>query len=396
MKKIAVVTATRAEYGLLAPVIRELRSYESNTLKVDLIVTGTHLSSQYGNTVREIENDGLRIDYRIPVSVRSENAADISSNQADILLKFTQVFMEEKYQAVALLGDRYETLAIAIAAGNTRTAIFHLCGGDTTQGAMDEWIRHSITKMSYLHFVTNEDSRRRVIRMGEDPDRVYNYGSTSIDNIRNIAMMGKREALQRIGLADCRYAVCTYHPVTLEENPVAQQIAHFLDAIRRFPEIEFIITKSNADEGGARINERLEQEEKNIKNMHLFTSLGVRNYLSLVKHAEFILGNSSSGIIEAPALQKPVVNIGDRQKGRLMAKCIVNCSPDAEAIVNAVRFALSEEMERLCKQTVSPYGNGHAAEHIARKCVELAEGERIDLKKEFWEGFGEWGEQRGI
>lgn len=390
MKKIAVVTATRAEYGLLAPVIRELRSYESDTLKVDLIVTGTHLSSQYGNTVREIEKDGFRIDYRIPVSVDSENAADISENQADVLLKFTRVFMEEKYRAVLLLGDRYEMLAIAIAAGNTRTPIFHLCGGDTTQGAIDEWIRHSITKMSYLHFVTNEDSRRRVIQMGEDPARVYNYGSTSIDNIRNLPLMSKTEALQRIGLADCRYAVCTYHPVTLEENRIDQQISQFLDAIRRFPEMEFIITKSNADEGGARINERMEQEEKNIKNMHLFTSLGVRSYLSLMKYAEFILGNSSSGIIEAPVLRRPVVNIGDRQKGRLLAKCIINCSPDSESIVTAIRFALSQEMERLCKQTVSPYGNGHAAKRIAQKCVEIAEGDRIDLKKEFWTGPGEW------
>ncbi|NBI70655.1 UDP-N-acetylglucosamine 2-epimerase (hydrolyzing) [Clostridiaceae bacterium] len=389
MKKIAVVTATRAEYGLLAPVIRELRSYESDTLKVDLIVTGTHLSSQYGNTVREIEKDGFRIDYRIPVSVGSENAADISENQADVLLKFTRVFMEEKYRAVLLLGDRYETLAIAIAAGNTRTPIFHLCGGDTTQGAIDEWIRHSITKISYLHFVTNEDSRRRVIQMGEDPDRVYNFGSTSIDNIRNISLMSKREALQRIGLADCRYAVCTYHPVTLEENSLEKQIRDFLEAIRRFPEIEFIITKSNADEGGARINEMMDREEKNIKNMHLFTSLGIIGYLSLMKYAEFILGNSSSGIIEAPALQRPVVNIGDRQKGRLQAECIINCSPDLESIINAIGFARSGEMERLCKRTISPYGNGHAAERIAQKCFEVAGGKRIDLKKKFWIGVGE-------
>lgn len=384
MKKIAVVTATRAEYGLLAPVIRKLRSYESDKQKVDLMVTGTHLSSQYGNTVREIESDGLRIDYRIPVSVGSENAADISANQADVLLKFTKIFMEEKYRAVLLLGDRYETLAIAIAAGNTRTAIFHLCGGDTTQGAMDEWIRHSITKMSYLHFVTNEDSRRRVIQMGEAPDRVYNYGSTSIDNIKDIAMMNKGEALQSIGLADCRYAVCTYHPVTLEENSLDQQITDFLEAIRRFPEIKFIITKSNADEGGARINELMDRAEKNIKNMYLFTSLGVRGYLSLMKYAEFILGNSSSGIIEAPALQRPVVNIGDRQKGRLQAECIINCSPDSKSIIHAIDFALSREMQRLCKRTVSPYGDGHAAERIAQKCIEMAGGERIRLKKRFW------------
>ena len=213
MKKIAVVTATRAEYGLLSPVIKELRKLESDKFKVDLIVTGTHLSADYGRTVDEIDD---RIDQCILISVKSGSEADISANQAEVLVKFTGLFLEEKYSAVLLLGDRYETLAMAIAAGNTRTPVFHLCGGDTTEGALDEWIRHSITKISYLHFVTNEGSRKRVVQLGEDPSRVFNYGSTSIDNIIRLADMGKEEALSSVGLRDCQYALCTYHPVTME------------------------------------------------------------------------------------------------------------------------------------------------------------------------------------
>ena len=234
MKKIAVVTATRAEYGLLSPVIRELRKKENEELKIHLIVTGTHLSEQYGMTINEIEE---RIDYKILISVKSDTEEDISTNQAEALIKFTKFFKREKYNAVIILGDRYEMLAIAIAAGNTRTPIFHLCGGDTTEGAIDEWIRHSITKMSYLHFVTNEESRSRVIQMGEDPSRVYNYGSTSIDNILSVATLSKKDALDSIGLSDCRYALCTYHPVTIVSENIEDKITAFLEAIKEFPDI---------------------------------------------------------------------------------------------------------------------------------------------------------------
>ena len=195
MKRIAVVTATRAEYGLLSPVIKELRKYESSDFIVELIVTGTHLSEKYGMTVNEIKSDGIRIDHEVAIPVASDNEQDIANNQAVALIKFTELFIGQKYCAVILLGDRYEMLAIAIAAGDTRTPIFHLCGGDTTEGAFDEWIRHSITKISYLHFVTNEESRKRVIQLGESRDRVFNYGSTSIDNILAVADMTKEEAL---------------------------------------------------------------------------------------------------------------------------------------------------------------------------------------------------------
>ncbi len=382
MKKIAVVTATRAEYGLLSPVISKLRISENKEIKVDLIVTGTHLSDQYGMTINEIKE---RIDYRIPISVKSDTELSISENQADALIKFTEFFLHKRYNAVLLLGDRYETLAIAIAAGNTRTPIFHLCGGDTTEGALDEWIRHSITKISYLHFVTNEESRSRVIQLGENPNRVFNYGSTSIDNILTSANMSKQEVLESLELSDCNYAVCTYHPVTMEGGNVEAQIEEFIKAIKTFKEIQFIITKSNADKGGARINQLLDEAEKSIDNVHVFTSLGVRRYLSLMKYSEFVLGNSSSGIIETPAFRVPTVNIGDRQKGRLKPKSIIDCDSDSKSIVNAIKRALSDKHKNICKTVISPYGDGRAAERIAKKVIDTVYNEKIDLKKKFYD-----------
>ncbi len=385
MKRVAVVTATRAEYGLLSGLIRELRKYENdNNFRTELIVTGTHLSEQYGRTIREIEADGLRIDFQIAIPLASGSENDISRNQAETLVKFTELFIKEHFDAVVLLGDRYETLSIAIAAGNTRTPIMHLCGGDTTEGALDEWIRHSITKISFLHFPTNELSKNRIIQMGEAPDRVFNYGATSIDNILSLATMSKEESLQSIGLKECKYAMCTYHPVTMETGGVLEQMEAFLSAIKAFPQIEFVVTKSNADQGGAEINAILDRVENEIDNLHVFNSLGVKRYLSLMKYAEFVLGNSSSGIIETPAFHIPTVNIGDRQKGRLQVESIINCESDENSIVKAIRYALTDEMKEMCRTTISPYGDGNAAVNTAKKIYEVLQEGTIDLKKNFY------------
>ena len=384
MKRVAIVTATRAEYGLLSGLIRELRKYEDKNFKTELIVTGTHLSEQYGRTIKEIEADGLRIDFQIAIPLESSSEIDISVNQADTLIKFTELFAKERFDLVVLLGDRYEILAIAIAAGNTRTPIAHLCGGDTTEGALDEWIRHCITKISYLHFPTNELSRDRIIQLGEEPWRVFNYGSTSIDNIISQATMTKEEAILSVGLQDCRYALCTYHPVTMESGGVEAQMEAFLEAIKAYPWIEFIVTKSNADQGGAEINEILDKAKVNIPNLHVFNSLGVKRYLSLMKYAEFVLGNSSSGIIETPAFHIPTVNIGDRQRGRLQMESIINCESDAGSIIHAIQTALTNEMKDKCHATVCLYGLGNTAVQIAKKIYEVIQNQKIDLKKSFY------------
>ena len=382
MKKIAVITTTRAEYGLLKPVIGQLREKENDELKVELVVSGTHLSSRFGMTVDEIDQ---RIDHKIEIPVNTDTDLDISKNQAEALVKFTELFSKEKYDAVIVLGDRYEMLSVAVAAGNTRTPVFHLCGGDTSEGALDEWIRHSISKISYLHFVTNEVSRKRVIQLGENPDRVFNYGSTSIDNILTIADMDKIDALESIVMNDCDYALCTYHPVTTKEEDPKEQIDAFLDAIKAFPDLQFIVTKSNADRGGEFINRMLDEAEKEIPNLHVFTSLGVRRYLSLMKFSRFVLGNSSSGIIETPAFRIPTVNIGDRQRGRLQSESIINCGEDMESIISAIAKALSEEHMAVSRSVVSPYGDGNAASRIAKTAVDYVMNGNIDLKKHFYD-----------
>lgn len=385
MKTIAIITSTRAEFGLLMPLIKELRKYENTEFRTELIVTGTHLYPEYGNTVDEIRKNQIRIDFEIKIPMASKNAADISHNQAVALEKFTAIFQNKRYAGIVILGDRYEMLAIAIAAGNTHTPIFHLCGGDTTEGAIDEWIRHSITKMSYLHFPTNEESYRRILQLGESPDRVFNYGSTSIDNILNLAVMSKEEALKSIHLNDCQYAICTYHPVTMEEGNIDDQIKDFLEAISKFPEIEFILTKSNADQGGEYINRLFDAANERMNNLHVFFSLGVVRYLSLMKHAEFVLGNSSSGIVEAPSFGIPTINIGDRQKGRDQSESILNCLPDTESIVQAIQKAEDPAFRSVCKKVISPYGDGYAAERIAERIWKVVMTEKVNFKKKFYD-----------
>lgn len=385
MKKIAVITSTRAEFGLLMLVIQFLREYEDKEFRVDLLVTGTHLSESYGYTIEEIRKHNIRIDFEIKIPVESTCALDISNNQTKALVSFTELFERESYDGVVILGDRYEMLAIAIAAGNTCTPIFHLCGGDTTEGAMDEWIRHSITKMSYLHFPTNEDSYKRILQLGESPDRVFNYGSTSIDNILNTELFDRQKILDNLGLKDCSYAVCTYHPVTMQNDNIDVLLGDFFQAIKEFPKLEFIMTKSNADQGGAYINQILDQAEEGIDNLHVFASLGVVRYLSLMKYSEFVIGNSSSGIIEAPAFGIPTVNIGDRQRGRLQSESIINCEPDSQSVIDAIHQAMDDDFKQRCRTVISPYGDGHAAEKIASKIVEVVKGGKIDLMKKFYD-----------
>lgn len=394
MIRLAIVTATRAEYGILKPLIEELRKYESDSLKVDLIVTGTHLSADYGMTVDEIIVDGMRIDHKISIPVASGSPCDISADQAVALTEFTRLFSDAGYNAVYILGDRYEMLMVAIAAMNTHTPIVHLCGGDTTEGAIDEAIRHSITKMSHLHFPTNEDSRRRIIQLGEAPDRVYNVGDTAIDNVLNMDLLSVEEVLQELGaddwknsydsFADIKYALCTYHPVTLEDSNIKSTMNEFLGAVKARSDIEFIFTKSNADMGGSEINKILDEAEESIDNIHVFASLGVCRYLSVMAGALFVLGNSSSGLYEAPAMHVPTVNIGDRQKGRLRCDSVIDCLPDKNSILQAIDKACSEEFKDICKNVVSPYGDGHAAETIAKISIDAVKN-GISLKKSFYD-----------
>ena len=252
---------------------------------------------------------------------------------------------------------------MAIAAMDLHIPIVHLYGGDVTEGAMDESIRHSITKMSQLHFPTNEKSRQRIIQLGESPDMVFNFGAPGADNILNMEYMSKTEALASVGLVDCKYAICTYHPVTLEENNIKEQLINFLDALSSFETFQFIVTKSN---------------------IHVFASLGLKRYLSLMRYAEAVIGNSSSGIMEAPLFHVPTVNIGDRQKGRLQAESTINCKADKESIIKSIQEAFSPEMKLKCQDIKSPYGEGNSGDRIAKKILEIF-SKPVDLKKHFYD-----------
>ncbi|MBQ7463260.1 MAG: UDP-N-acetylglucosamine 2-epimerase (hydrolyzing) [Lachnospiraceae bacterium] len=381
MKTIAVITSTRAEYGLLYPVISRFRALESEDFRCSLLVTGTHLSGRFGNTVDEIEKDGIRIDERIVCSTGSANETDIAKNISDTIEKFTACFSQNKYDAVMVLGDRYEILGVVISAVVCRTPVFHIGGGDISEGAIDDVIRHSITKMSYLHFPSNGESRQRIIQLGEDPERVFNVGSTSIDNILNENLMTKEEALESVGLSDCDFIICTYHPETIDQTGM-NEVKDLVGVFSGLP-LEVIVTKSNSDLGGEEINRYLDEAGKMYDNIQVYASLGRIRYLSLMKYAKCVVGNSSSGIVETPAMHIPTVNIGDRQRGRLRASSVFDCRADAESIRDTIGFALSEKGQKIARECDNPYGDGHAAERIVEKSISFL-GKDIDLKKQFY------------
>ena len=381
MKTIAVITSTRAEYGLLYPVISRFRALESDDFRCSLLVTGTHLSGRFGNTVDEIERDGIRIDERIVCSTGSANETDIAKNMSDTIEKFTACFSQNRYDAVMVLGDRYEIMAVVIAAMICRIPVFHIGGGDISEGAIDDVIRHSITKMSYLHFPTNGESRQRIIQLGEDPERVFDVGSTSIDNILNENLMTKAEAMESVGLSDCDFIICTYHPETIEQTGM-KEVKDLVTVLAGLP-LEVIVTKSNSDLGGEEINRYLDEAGKLYDNIHVYASLGRIRYLSLMKYAKCVVGNSSSGIVETPAMHIPTVNIGDRQRGRLRASSVFDCRADEKSIRDTIGFALSEKGQKIARECDNPYGDGHAAERIVEKSISFL-GKDIDLKKQFY------------
>lgn len=386
IKRICVVTATRAEYGLLKNVITKLmeKAYD-----VRVAVTGTHLSEAYGYTVREIEEDGIPIDVKINILADSDNALGISRTMASAIEQFAAYFEQSSPELLVVLGDRYETLSVCIAAMNARIPIAHIHGGETTEGAIDECIRHAITKMSYLHFTSCEEYRRRVIQLGEAPERVFNVGGLGVENIKSQRYMPREAVLRKLHLpADKSYAVVTFHPVTLEENTCQGQISALLQALDAFPDKNFVITKANADAGGKMINQCLEEYVKGNSHAELFDSLGMVLYLNALKYAEMVIGNSSSGILEAPSFGIPTVNIGDRQKGRIQADSVINCPAEKEKIIEAIRKAESGKFQEIAHGAESPYGDGNTSGKIADIIDDFLDKDRISLKKTFYDLHG--------
>ena len=381
MKKIGVLTATRAEYGLLYPVIKGL---QAEGLETAVLVTGAHLSEKHGMTYKEIERDGIHIEAKIPILTDDDTPRGISLAMANALRGFSEYFSENHLDALVVLGDRYETLAVCCAAMNERIPIFHLYGGETTEGAIDEAIRHSITKMSYLHFTSTEEYRRRVIQLGEAPERVYNVGAIGVENIKKLKLLSKEKLEEEIHFSLQKpYAVVTFHPVTLEESEALKQVEELLAAIEQYQDMSFIITGANADAGGGIINDRIFAYGKERKNIFITSSLGQKKYLSALKYAEFVMGNSSSGIIEAPSFGIPSVNIGDRQKGRIRAKSVIDCEIKCSAIVQAIEIARMRRQEKC--SILNPYEKDNTVQSIVSIINEILNRKEINLKKEFYD-----------
>lgn len=389
MKKICVVTATRAEYGLLKPLIRRLR--DDGRWELQLVVTGTHLDTAFGYTCAEIEADGFAVAAKIPIMEHGDDGCAVSRMMANALCGFGAYFKEMQPDMLVILGDRTEMLAIASAAMNARIPIAHLHGGELTQGAVDDCVRHALTKLSYLHFPATEEYRRRIIQMGEAPERVYNVGALGVENILHETLLTQEELAADAGFpARQPYAVVTFHPVTLEQDTARAQTEELLAAMKTRRDLFFLITKANADAGGRAVNDMLEQAAAECENMKLVASLGMKRYLSAVKHAQLVLGNSSSGIIEAPALRVPTVNIGDRQQGRIMADSVIGCEPERASILKAMERAqtLHEQIRRGELTYDNPYGDGQTSQRIVEILAEHLKTP-IDLKKRFYETQGE-------
>lgn len=380
MKKvISILTTTRAEYGLLREVIFKLNKIAD--IDVRVVVSGTHVSIDHGYTINEIVKDNVQIDKQIEILCEGNHQNTTSEIMGIAQIKFSEYFNELKPDALLVLGDRFETLAVVLSALVLQIPIFHIHGGETTQGAIDEAIRHSITKCSVLHFTSTEEYRRRVIQLGEQPHFVFNVGSLGVENVLNLELLSREELTKNLNFElDDKYAVMTYHPVTLEQQNIEQQVDNLLTVIKMNQDIMFLVTKANADQNGNYINSRLEEAKNVISNMKLYDSLGVIKYLSAVKYAQFVIGNSSSGIIEVPSFGIPSINIGNRQKGRIQAKSIINCESTVEDINNSINTSLN-----YVKNSIdNPYYKAGTSDSIVSIIHEFIM-QPINLQKEFFD-----------
>ncbi len=386
MREICVVTGTRAEYHLLYPLIKRIMESDGYTMR--LAVTGSHLSEKYGNTYQDIERDGIPIDVKIPILSDDDTVSDINIAMSKAIIGFDEYFSSSKIDLVIILGDRYELLSVAIAAMNYRIPIAHISCGDTTEGAIDECIRHSITKMSSIMFPSCEEYRKRVIQLGENPKRVFNVGGLGVENALNIQKMDRHKLSESLSFdLTGQFAVVTFHPVTLEDGTAEWEFQQLLNSLDQFPDLKIIFTKSNADVGGLKINQMIDDFvcDEHERAVAVF-SLGLVRYLSAIAIADVVIGNSSSGVLETPTFCVPTVNIGDRQKGRLQAKNVINCRPDENDITIAIKKALSPDFRKVVKDTVNPYGDGNTSKKIMERLdYYFCHPEVFPVKKSFYD-----------
>lgn len=384
MKKVCIVTGTRAEYGLLKPVIDKV--YHSDELELQLVVTGMHLSPEFGMTYREIQEDGYPITDKIEMLLSSDTSVGITKSTGIALIGFADCFDRNRPDIVVILGDRYEMLAAAIAAMSARIPIAHIHGGELTEGLIDEAIRHSITKMSHLHFTATKEYRNRVIQLGEQPQTVYHVGALGVENIKKLSLL-KRERLETLlGFSFySKTAMVTYHPVTLETATAERQFKDMLDVIDTHKDMAVIFTKANADADGRVINQMIDDfVSANHERCAAYTSLGQLKYLSALQFCNVVMGNSSSGIIEVPSFRIPTINIGDRQKGRVRGGSVIDCGNGKEEIEKALRKALSKDFQEKVAGLENPYEGEQTSEKIV-ETISVALFHGINIKKKFFD-----------
>ena len=382
MRNICVITGTRAEFGLLRPLIALIAKDEE--LQLQLIATGMHLSPEFGYTLDEIIAAGFVVDKKVECLLSSDTAVGVSKTIALAISGFADAFEALQPDLVLVLGDRTEILGAVIAAGIANIPIAHLHGGETTEGAYDEAIRHSITKFSHLHFTSTEAYRKRVIQLGEQPEMVFNVGAIGLDAVKKLKLLNKEEFENSIGFKlKKRNVLITYHPVTLEKEAPIQTFENILQALDELSETGLIFTHANSDKNGRVINKMItEYVEIHRDKAVAFKSLGQLRYLSALQFVDFVIGNSSSGILEVPAFRIPTINIGDRQKGRICNESVINSNNSLEDIEKSITFALDKQFRETIQQQEMLYGNGTAAEKILKV---IKEHTIIPLKKSFYD-----------
>jgi GDP/UDP-N,N'-diacetylbacillosamine 2-epimerase (hydrolysing) len=381
-RKICVITGTRAEYGLLRWVMEGIRAAPELELKI--IATGMHLSPEFGFTYKEIEKDGFQIDRRVEMLLSSDTPVGIAKSMGIGMIGFGEALQEMQPDLILVLGDRFEIFSAVAAAMVACIPVAHLHGGEATEGLIDEPIRHSITKMSHLHFVAAEEYRKRVIQLGEHPDRVFLVGGMGIDNIKKLDLLD-RPALEsslefELG---ARNLMITFHPVTLENATSAQQMTELLAALEMLEDTHLIFTMPNADTHGRVLFQMIEQFVIKHPHARVYTSLGQLRYLSCLRHVDGVVGNSSSGLIEVPSFGKGTINIGDRQLGRLKAKSVIDCIPEQKSIAVAIQQLYSKEFQLKLKTVKNPYGEGGASKKVVETLIRVPLGDI--LKKHFFD-----------
>jgi len=380
-RKICIFTGTRAEYGLLKPLMDEIKS--DPDLELQIVASCMHLSPEFGLTYQEIEKDGFNIDEKVEMLLSSDTPSGIVKSMGLGMIGYIDALNRLKPDITVVLGDRFEALAFAIASFVNRIPIAHLYGGEITEGAIDDAFRHCITKLSYLHFTSTEEYRRRVIQLGEEPQRVFNVGALGIDNIKKMKLLTKNEIESKLGIKfKSKNLLITYHPVTLKKDESEKEFKALLNVLKEIEDTLFIFTKPNADTEGRKIINLIEEFVKeNSGKAVVFTSLGQLKYLSIMQYVDAVVGNSSSGIIEAPSLKVPTINIGDRQKGRIRAKSVIDCKGTEEDIKKAFDIIYDKKFKETIKNISNPYGDGNSA----KKIKNILKHSKISIIKKFYE-----------